>query len=88
MIKVLWAFGVVVGVLWLLRSWRRRTADPRPVSPPAEPRPADPSARLPQQRMVSCVHCGVHLPEDEAVLDGDRAYCSTAHLDAARQRRS
>jgi uncharacterized protein len=34
------------------------------------------------ETMVSCAHCGVHLPAGDAVLLGDRAYCSTAHRDA------
>lgn len=29
--------------------------------------------------VVSCAHCGVHLPRDDAVMDGGRAYCSQAH---------
>jgi uncharacterized protein len=26
-----------------------------------------------------CAHCGVHLPTNEAVIDGARAYCSESH---------
>jgi uncharacterized protein len=32
--------------------------------------------------MVQCAHCGLHLPSSEAVIDGDRAWCSAAHRDA------
>jgi uncharacterized protein len=30
--------------------------------------------------MVRCAHCGLHLPQTEAVPDdAGRSYCSTAH---------
>jgi uncharacterized protein len=31
-------------------------------------------------RMVQCAHCGVYVPEHEALTRGDRFYCSDAHL--------
>ena len=34
--------------------------------------------------MLQCAHCGVHVPSSEAVVSGTRAYCSSAHRDAAR----
>jgi len=44
-------------------------------------RPA--SRRGPQAaRMVQCAHCGVYIPENEALPRGDRFYCSAAHLQA------
>ena len=36
-------------------------------------------------RMVACAHCGVHVPESEAIQDGDRFYCSKEHLNAAHR---
>jgi uncharacterized protein len=32
-----------------------------------------------QQDLVSCAHCGVHLPRAEARLAGDRVYCGDEH---------
>ena len=32
--------------------------------------------------MLRCAHCGVHLPESEALRERGRAYCSAAHRDA------
>jgi uncharacterized protein len=32
--------------------------------------------------MRRCAHCGVHLPDSEALAAGGRHYCSRAHLDA------
>ena len=31
-------------------------------------------------RMVQCAHCGVYVPEPEALSSGDRFYCSADHL--------
>ena len=31
-----------------------------------------------------CDHCGVHVPRSEAILDGERRFCSAAHRDQAR----
>jgi len=63
---------------WLLRP-RRPAAPPRP-------RPgARPAADAPEA-MVDCAHCGLHLPASEAVRDGARAYCCSAHRDAGPRR--
>jgi uncharacterized protein len=35
------------------------------------------------QTMVRCAHCGVHLPQADALLDdAQRSYCSAAHRGA------
>ena len=31
-------------------------------------------------KMVRCAHCGVHLPTDQALAQGNTWYCSQAHL--------
>ncbi|MBS3916517.1 MAG: hypothetical protein KGZ31_02355 [Sulfuritalea sp.] len=31
------------------------------------------------ERMVACAHCGVNLPESEAVEDAGRQFCSEEH---------
>ncbi len=48
---------------------------------PRSHKPAPPSQRPPKaEEMVQCAHCGVHLPDGEAVRDGQgRPYCSAAH---------
>ena len=38
------------------------------------------------QEMVACAHCGLHLPRDEATLDGDHAFCGEAHRRAGVRR--
>lgn len=57
----------VVALLWLLRSARRR------VPPPAKP---PPSKALP---MATCLHCGIHLPLDEALPGKGGVFCGEAH---------
>lgn len=63
---------VVVGVvLWLMIGKPRRAAEVR--------RKEAAAPRLPQQ-MVACAHCGVHLPDGDAVRDAaGRSYCGEAH---------
>ena len=69
--KYLLVVCVVVVVLWLMLR-------PRKLQPPATrsaARPQDPQA----QAMVQCLHCGVHLPRGEALVDARGAFCSRAH---------
>jgi uncharacterized protein len=32
--------------------------------------------------MIRCRHCGLYLPGNEAVRQGDSSYCSIEHRDA------
>lgn len=32
--------------------------------------------------MRRCAHCGVHIPDSDAIVAGGRHYCSEAHRDA------
>jgi len=38
----------------------------------------NPRERAPE-RMVVCAHCGVHLPESEAVRQAERFFCCDEH---------
>ncbi len=41
---------------------------------------AQPGPKQQTSRIAPCAHCGVHLPESEALHDiGGRIYCSEAH---------
>ena len=65
---------VVLGVAALMLTTRSRG----PSEPPAGRR----GRRMapPGEAMVACAHCGLHLPQSEAVVDaGGRPYCSEAH---------
>ena len=68
-----WAL-VLLFVWW---AWRRSRAAGSPPTPPATP---------PTQDMVTCTHCGIHLPHNEAVAGARGQYCSTAHRNAAGDR--
>jgi uncharacterized protein len=65
---------VLVGIYWLRRQFK----------PPADrggQGPADPGARpgASAERMVECAHCGLHIPESEALIGGGEPYCCEAH---------
>ena len=32
-----------------------------------------------QRDMLACAHCGVHIPQAEALMMGSQAYCSAEH---------
>lgn len=36
-------------------------------------------------QMVQCQHCGIYVPEQEAVQHEDQWYCSQEHLQADRR---
>ncbi len=35
--------------------------------------------------MSRCDHCGLHLPDAEAIHEGDKIYCCEAHRQAAQK---
>ena len=68
---------VIAVVGWLTVGRRRRPPDGgKPAPKPSAPKPA----KSTPQAMLACVHCGVHLPQAEAVQDAaGRPFCSEAH---------
>lgn len=32
-----------------------------------------------KNKMVKCLHCGLHIPEQEAIKQGDKVFCSLEH---------
>jgi len=44
---------------------------------------AKPNSRLPKQtthqKIVSCKHCGLHVPAQEAITIGDNTFCTLEH---------
>ncbi len=81
MSRVIVIFVAVLVFFWLLRRalGSRKNADrPRDPAPKAAP--------VAVSDLVSCAHCGVHLPKGEAVPGGDAArpgdtrhFCSDEH---------
>lgn len=45
---------------------------------PARRPPAAPTSAV-QAKLVSCAHCGLRVPEDEAVQRGGQYYCDLSH---------
>jgi uncharacterized protein len=65
---------LALGVLGLLLNPRRRRSTGR--SQAERSRRADASGAT----LLACAHCGVHLPQSEALIDASgRPYCSDAH---------
>ncbi|MFM8865411.1 MAG: PP0621 family protein [Limnohabitans sp.] len=67
--------AIVALLAWWV--WRRARQPRPPQNPPASQTPQD---------MVSCVHCGLHLPHGDAVTGMHGPYCSAAHRSAAGDR--
>lgn len=74
MLKIL-IIAVAIGLLlWLLFGRGARNARP----PGSSKRSSGGAA----EEMVTCAHCGVHLPRSEALAARSLHYCSAAHRDA------
>ena len=69
------AMVVLVG---MLSASLRRLKGPKNKPPDAPP----PGRSKDVQAMRACAHCGVHMPAQDMVMDGERAYCSAAHRSA------
>ena len=65
--------------LWLVLTIIKRALVSRQKSPGDKPSVA---------HMVVCAHCGLHVPESEAIQDGNKLYCSEEHRKAAQQGRN
>jgi uncharacterized protein len=78
MSKLILLLVLVVAAVWWFSSRRRvRQSDQAAPKTPGEARPPGVAA------MVACAHCGLHLPQPEALHDGaGRAFCSEAHRQA------
>ena len=68
--RLLFWIAIIFAAIWV---WRRYISAPkRPRQPPREDEPAP---------MVRCAHCGVHIPQTEALTQDQRWYCSQKHLE-------
>jgi uncharacterized protein len=71
LVKYLLLAAVVFGIVFWLsgaaaRVARNRDGGRSPVVPP-------------QERMVTCAHCGVNLPESDSVAESGRFFCNDEH---------
>ncbi len=69
--KFLLVVLAVLLVVWLWRSKREPTQNTKSKKA---------STQQPPSEMVSCAHCGLHLPKFEAVAGQQRLYCCAEHL--------
>ena len=66
MSKLLLLIFAVVAVWWLAKGFRRK--DAAKDAPEAAP-----------EQMVNCSHCGLYLPQSEAISEGDKFFCCAEH---------
>ncbi len=79
MTRLLILVAIVVGLLWWLFGRKRNDGGAADAGGTSSKPTGRPKARVPAQ-IVACVHCGVHLPRDEAVADAQgRLFCGEAH---------
>ncbi|MEY4694739.1 MAG: hypothetical protein RLZZ95_1188 [Pseudomonadota bacterium] len=74
--KYLFILLVVLVIIWAIKRGRAKPSSDRP----------DASEAAKPSEMVTCAHCGIHLPHDEAVTGEKGVYCSTEHRTAAQDR--
>jgi len=68
--KFLLLILVVIAAWWLIK--RLRGKDAAEDAPDSAPGPAP-------EQMVTCSHCGLCLPQTEAVAEGDKFFCCAEH---------
>ena len=64
--RLLLLVAIILAVWWLTRAPRSKGTS------------GSASKTLPE-RMVRCAHCGVYLPQSEALGAGDKYYCNEEH---------
>lgn len=75
MTKYLLLLLVIVAAVWWIFGRRQ---PPPGGAPPPDAGPANQASK--PQSMLACVHCGLHLPQADALLDAEaRPFCSEAH---------
>ena len=66
MSKLLLLIFVVLAAWWMARGFHRK--DAAKDAPEAAP-----------EQMVNCSHCGLYLPQSEAIAEGDKFFCCAEH---------
>lgn len=72
--KYLLVLAVLLVAFWIWRSNRLSRSDEA-----SQKSRRKPAALRPPAIMVTCRHCGTHLPQSEAVIGDEGAYCSAEH---------
>lgn len=68
---------VLIVVWWVRRAVQRLAEDSRERR--EQKAQKERAAKQLAERMVSCEHCGLHVPESEGVRAEGRFFCSDAH---------
>lgn len=68
----------ILVIVWLVVYIVKRTLGQR------QPKESLGRQQRRSEKVVRCARCGVHVPESEAVREGDRFYCSPAHREEDR----
>ncbi len=63
----------LVAVIW----WVVKNRSGRPMQRPSKKSAAP-------EMMVTCAHCGVHLPQSDSVVEDGVHFCSEAHRQAGK----
>lgn len=72
---------VVLGMLvvwWVSSRIARARRSARPAARPTTSA-ASAGSKGADTGMVACAHCGLHVPQYEAISDGQRNYCGDEH---------
>lgn len=67
---------VFIVIVWSI--WKKRKQASSGEQTPVLPVP---------QKMLACLYCGVHFPENDGVSDQSGSYCTAAHCKAAGEER-
>ena len=73
---------LVIGLVFFMLGFKRSRPGVKPPAPPPAPPappPAPPAPPAVPQHIVSCAHCGLHLPQSEALPGLGGVFCSAAH---------
>jgi uncharacterized protein len=69
MIRLIMWIALIMAIIWFFkRATKRATSRSKPASHQLDAAP-----------MVRCAQCGVHVPQDRALSQGQQWYCTEAH---------
>lgn len=71
---LIWLILLLAGIWWIRQQRQGHSGDP--VDQAAK---TTPKSHGGPQVMVPCAHCGVHIPEADAVQGKHGTYCTEAH---------
>lgn len=74
MFRILFIVVLLAVGFMLLKSWQRKQQLKRD-----QHNKAQSGAITQNTRMVRCLHCGLHVPEHEAIAQGEKHFCSLEH---------